>query len=210
MPDIVLPSVLSLSPDIGESALDYPLPWDTIDTAQFDRVNMVEPVKADLLQRSQARINTAKDFDYMREDIEQYKKTQADKTISLNEKQRLQEKDENEARQKARDQERLARKEPETKLYELTLKDVSQPGLPAPVVKTNSLAKAQSPAGAGVSTNTAVASAQSETPHPDLGDEASEEKAPPVDFVLDEAERILADYVSLLAKNKSLTAASQN
>ena len=93
----------------------------------------------------------------MREDIEQFKKHQADKTISLNEKQRLKEQDEAEARQKARDKERLARPEPPEKVYELTLKQAALPGLPPPVTKTNAaLAKLSAPCrGSGPAPGTA-------------------------------------------------------
>ncbi len=209
VPDIILPSVLSYSPDIGESALENPLPWDTIETAQFDRMNMVEPVKADLLKRSEARVEASKDFDYVREDIEQFKKQQADKSISLNEEQRLKEKNEAEARQKAREQERLTRKEPEVKTYELTLKNVDLPGLPAPLANTNALAKADQSAAtiSAMSTNApTAATTKPASPHETLGDEAEPDKAPTVDFVLEESEHILVDYVGLLSKNKTLTA----
>ena len=91
----------------------------------------------ELRKRSAERVAADKEFAYVREDIELFKKHQADKTISLNEKQRLKEQEEAEARQKARDKERLARPEPPEKVYELTLKQADLPGLPPPVAKTN-------------------------------------------------------------------------
>jgi len=208
VPDIVLPSVVNYSKDFGESALDYPLKWDTNAPAEFERVNLVEPFKAELLKDSEARIASSKDFAYVREDIEQFKKHQADKTISLNESQRLKEKQESEARQKARDKELSARKEPDVKLYELTLHDVDQPGLPAPVAKTNLVAKAgeaKTGTAAGVSTNATLA-AQAARPADGEDDEADEPKPTPVDFALEESEHILVDYLGLLEKNKVLTA----
>src|SRR6185436_6689559 len=105
--------------------------------APYQKQNNVMPVLADLLQRSTQRIGTNQDYAYIREDIELFRKNQQDKTISLNEKQRLKEKDEADARQKARDKERLARKEADHKIYELALKQVDLPGLPPPVEKTN-------------------------------------------------------------------------
>ncbi len=208
VPDIILPSVLGLSPDIGESALENPLPWDTNAPALFEPTRQVEPFKAELLKLSQARVAASKDFDYVREDIEQYQRMQADKTISLNEAQRLKEKTEIEARQKAREQERRTRKKPEMKVYELTLKDVDQPGLPAPVAKTNDLAKAEDSAaarGAG-GANAPTAAVESLTPGEDLAAEAEDQSSPAVDFVLEEAQHILVDYLGLLTKHKTLTA----
>jgi carboxyl-terminal processing protease len=206
VPDIVLPSVINHSTDIGESSLDNPLPWDTIDSAKFDRINMVEPYKTVLADRSRTRIAASKDFDYVAEDIQQFEKMQKDKSISLNEAQRLKEKEEAEARQKAREKERLARQEADLKLYELTLKDVDNPGLPAPVAKTNTLAKASSkPSAAAASTNSASA-APAPAADPDTGDEVVEDTAPPTDFVLDESQNILVDYLGLLSKEKALAA----
>src|SRR5208282_639852 len=43
MPDIVLPSVWNYATNIGESALENPLPWDTIRGAQYQKLNLVEP-----------------------------------------------------------------------------------------------------------------------------------------------------------------------
>ena len=137
IPDIVLPSVANESKDIGESALDNPLPWDTIPSTKYDHFNLVEPYLGELRRRSVERVAADKEFAYVREDIELFKKRQADKTISLNERQRLKEQEENEARQKARDKERLTRPEPQEKVYEITLKQADLPGLPPPVARTN-------------------------------------------------------------------------
>src|SRR5206468_8074211 len=42
VPDIILPSIASESKDIGEAALENPMPWDTIPSAKYDKLNMVE------------------------------------------------------------------------------------------------------------------------------------------------------------------------
>ena len=57
-------------------------------------------------QNSDARIATNQDFIYIQQDIEQFKKLQADKTVSLNEREQIKERQTNQARQKARDKER--------------------------------------------------------------------------------------------------------
>jgi len=205
IPDIVLPSVANESKDIGESALDNPLPWDTISGAKFDHFNLVDPYVGELRRRSGDRVAADKDFAYVREDIGLFKKRQADKTISLNEQQRLKEQDENEARQKGRDKERLTRPELQQKVYEITLKLADQPGLPPPVTRTNAaLAKLSGHPMAGAS-DAASKSAAAAAPSGDDADDVEGEKPPPTDATMLEAEHILADYLSLLPKGNLVT-----
>ena len=206
VPDIILPSVANESKDIGEASLDNPLPWDTIESARFNHLNLVEPYLPELRRRSTERIATNTDYAYVREDIEQFLKHQADKTISLNEQQRLKEQEEAEARQKARNEERLARQEPPEKVYELTLEQASLPGLPPPVTRTNAtVAKLTAPAAAGTpgasTTSAAAGAAGADNP-----DEAEAEQPPAADPPLAEAEQILLDYLSLLPKGGVTTA----
>ncbi len=194
-PDIILPSVVNESKDVGEASLENPLPCDKIDSAKYEHLNMVEPYLAQLRARSEERIQHDQEFAYIREDIEQFKKNQADKTVSLNEQQRLKEQDEAEARQKARDKERLGRKEPQQKIYEITLKQVDLTGLPAPVQKTNAMAKLGKGKDAAVTlakSGSAAARGKAE--------DADEEKPDPIDVPLVEAEHILVDYLSLLPR----------
>src|SRR5262249_50117031 len=79
-PDIVLPSVVNYSKDVGEAALDNALPWDTTRSARFTRLEMVDPYLEELARRSNERLGTNQDFAYIREDIERYRKRQEDKT----------------------------------------------------------------------------------------------------------------------------------
>ena len=213
-PDLLLPSVADESKDIGESALENPLPYDTIASARYDKLNLVSPYVSELAKRSAERIANDPEYAYIKEDIEQFKKTQADKTMSLNEKERLKEKEEAEARQKVRDKERLARAESPDKVHELTLRQVNLPGLPPPVEKTNSMAKASNRANPSVglvSTNSDSASVSARTSAPlpadtNFEDDAEEEKPTPVDAALIETEHILVDYLAMLSKEKVLTA----
>jgi carboxyl-terminal processing protease len=205
VPDIVLPSVVNESKDFGEAALDNPLPWDTINSAKYEHLPMVDPYLADLRKLSSTRIANEKEYDYVREDIALYKKRQADKTISLNEKERIKEKEQDEARQKARDKERLARKEPQEIVYDLPLRLADQAGLPAPEQKTNTLAKVSGARGAAAATNSASVSATPGTSDILTDDEADDEKPPAVDASLDEAEHILVDYMGLVRKQAMFT-----
>jgi carboxyl-terminal processing protease len=206
IPDIVLPSVVNESKDIGESALDNPLPWDTIAGAKYDHFSLVEPYLGELRRRSGERVGADKEYAYVREDIELFKKRQADKSISLNEKQRLAEQEEIEARLKARDKERLTRPEQQQKVYEITLKLADLPGLPPPVARTNTaLAKLSVHPMAGPS-GTASKSTAAAAPSGGIEDELDAEKPPPTDAAMLEAEHILADYLSLLPKGNPVTA----
>ena len=193
IPDIILPSVLGESKEIGESTLENPLEPDTIDSVKYDHLNLVAPYLPELKKRCYVRIGSDPEYHYIREDIEQYKKLQADKTISLNEKQRLKQKEEDDARTKARDKERLARKPALEIVHELTLKEVDKPGLPPPAPKTNGVAKATSPHAATEVDGLAEG-------------ELDDEKPAAVDAPLIEATRILSDYVFLLPKDGLLTA----
>jgi len=195
MPDIMLPDVLNYSTQFGESSLENPLPWDTISTVNYSKMNLVQLYLDELRRRSSARIATNQDFIYTRQDIDQFQKMQADKTASLNERERLKERQEADARQKARDQERTARKSSEVKIYELTVAKAGEPGLPPPFQKTNTmtantLAASPLPTPARSTTVTAV-------PEPN---------SPAVDPMLDETERILEDYISLLSSKQILIA----
>lgn len=187
--DIVLPSKLNYAKDIGEASLDSALPYDTVKSAHFEKFNYVQPYLSNLLAHSSQRIATNQEYIYIREDIEQFRKYQALNSVSLNEKKRIAEWEEDDARQRARDKERLARKTPAPTVYELTLKQVDLPGLPAPAAKTNA----------------EVAKVEGEV----LGeDEAAEETPPVVDAALEETERIMLDYINLLAPN-SIAAKTQ-
>lgn len=130
--DIVLPGILNHSTLIGEGALDNALAWDTIPPASYDKLNLVQPYLAELSRGSQDRIRTNQDFSYIRQDIEQFMKMQADKSTTLNEHEAILERERVARQNKARDKEREARPLPAVKIYELTVKNSAEPGLPAP------------------------------------------------------------------------------
>jgi carboxyl-terminal processing protease len=205
IPDIVLPSVANESKDIGESALENPLPGDPIASATYDHFNLVEPYLPELRKHSVERVAADREFAFVREDIEQFKKHQADKTISLNEKQRLLEQDEAEARQKARDKERLARPEPPEKVYELTLKLAALPGLPPPVTKTNAAMATLSTHAETTGPRAGTGSTAAAAGEASLDDAEAVSPAAP-DEPLVEAEHILVDYLSVVPKGNLVTA----
>ena len=200
-PDIILPSIYNHD-EVGERALENPLPWDTIAPASYEKLNWIQPVLAELRKRSDARVNSDRDFAYLKDEIERFKEKQAEKSVSLNEAQRLKEKREADERLKARKKELAARPEPLGKTYEITLKNAEQPGLPAPVAKTNALKTASS-------TN-ALTNAVAKNDLDDAEDHAVEEKVTAVDIAMEEAKRILIDLVNLSGRNGVLAGAAVN
>ena len=86
----------------------------------------------------------------------------------------------------ARKKERKSRHDPEEKVYELTLKQTSLPGLPPPAAKTNETARAE---------------ADKAAPGDDADEDTDvEEKTPAIDAALKEAKRILLDLISLSSR----------
>ena len=154
------------------------------------------PVLPELRQRSAARLTKDKDFAYLNNEIERYKKLKEEKTVSMNEELRRKEKKEAEARVELRKKELRARPQPTYKTYDLTLKNVSEPGLPAPVSKTNTLSQTKTDA-----TNTVATATSAKSDDDDDKDDAS---VPAVDITLEEARRILQDLVELTGKKPGL------
>jgi carboxyl-terminal processing protease len=195
VPDIILPDVLNYSDDIGETSLENPLPWDTIPSATYGKLNLVQPYLAALRQNSNTRIATNQDFIYIQQDIEQFKKLQADKTMSLNERDQIKERQANQARQKARDKERDARKISDIKTYEITVENSDKPGLTEPAGKiVSNSASMTNVVSVFVDTTNAVA--------------VTTDKKPQVQIepALNESANILEDYISALSANRTLIA----
>jgi carboxyl-terminal processing protease len=195
VPDIILPDIFNYSDDIGESALENPLPWDTIPTdnipnAKYSKLNLVEPYLATLRQNSDTRIATNQDFVYIQQDIEQFKKLQADKTFSLNERDEIKERLANQIRQKARDKEREARKNSGVTIYEITVENADKPGLPEPAGSTAANPAALTDGNAGTIKQAKDATTVSAN----------------VDSMQTETENILEDYISAMNANRILIA----
>ena len=176
-----------------------------------------------------------KDFDYVREDVERYKKQKDEKFVSLNEAARMKEKEENKTRAETRKKELQAREEKLPTTYEITLKLADQPGLPPPMtnktvvaisssdertlhggrpkppeVKVAVQAATATPAPAGASPAEPVATTAGPEAKPKPGDEdldlPEEDTGVAADVNLKEAQRILIDLI-LLASGKSGVAA---
>jgi carboxyl-terminal processing protease len=176
--DIVLPSTTDFS-DVSESSLKDPLPWDTIPSAAYQRVERVKPYVSALRAGSALRLKTNPAFAYLAADIQRIAKSVASKSVSLNEAERRAEVAEAKARHE-RERELAAREahRPITRL--ITLANVDARGLPAPVSATPDA-------------GTAAKAAAEPADNPFI------EGPSGADLISEETVRILADYVDLLA-----------
>ena len=114
-----LPSLWDM-PDIGEVALKSPMPYDTIEPVAYDKCE-APLYKPELKQRSATRIAADPEFRWILDDIERTKKRIAENKVSLNEKIRRTELDEDKARKEQRTAARAKLKPAEEKVYEVTL-----------------------------------------------------------------------------------------
>jgi len=180
--DIVLPSPSDVS-DVSESAMKDPLPWDTAPAADYEPLDRVQPYLTALRADSARRVAREKDFTYLSEDLARLRKSLTTKTVSLNEAERRQEMAQAKARQQAIAKEDQAFQATAPTTYNITLQNAELPGLPPPVTYTNSA--------------TVTATTKMPADDADAADDGAN-NAPARDVILTEAERILADYVSLL------------
>lgn len=175
--DIVLPSFTD-TPEISEAGLKNPMAWDTIPSALYARFNLVDPFVATLREESKERIAKEQDFAWWREDLAVAEKNRATKSVSLNEADRRKEMEDAKARTKARNAERLAHEEKVPPIYEITVQNAANPGLPAPLDASKLKAE-----------NAQAADEDGEDPKAAL---------PAQDLLLSETEHIMTDYVGLL------------
>jgi len=90
VPDIELPDLYDKD-EVGESALDNALPWDTIAPVRHRRYGEYNGMIDTLRQRHDARISHDPDFAFLRAELELSAELDRRKTISLNEDRRREE-----------------------------------------------------------------------------------------------------------------------
>jgi carboxyl-terminal processing protease len=184
--DIILPSTTDFS-DVSESALQDPLPWDTIPSATYEPVNRVQSALGQLRARSLARVKKEKEFAQLTSDIARLTKSMTSKTISLNEVERRQEMAQGKTRRAEREKESRTPRPGRPIVYEITLRNAATPGLPAPVPLAVAKAKAAKDAAKA-----------SPTDADDADDSTGSSTTPAADDVLlIEGAKILSDYVDL-------------
>ncbi|TEW56088.1 carboxy terminal-processing peptidase [Psychromonas sp. RZ22] len=108
IPDIKFPTAIDPK-DTGESLEKNALPWDNIKSAKYTKLNNLEPVIKKLILAHQKRIKSEVEFSYLDADIQEYLAEKDKTTISLLKKQRVSEREKNEAEGLVRTNERLKR-----------------------------------------------------------------------------------------------------
>ena len=108
IPDISFPSAIDPA-EWGESQEDNALPWDSIRNAKYTSMADLRPAIKFLQKQHDDRIISEPEFNYVFEDIARYKKENDRKTISLVEKNRIEQRDKNEKLSLARVNKRLMR-----------------------------------------------------------------------------------------------------
>jgi len=100
-PDIHFPSAGDPE-DYGERSLDNALPWTSIDSASFKREGDLDRMVAVADFRYQGRVTDNQEFGWLLSDVEEFNLNKDKKEISLLETSRREEKEEDEAKRKAR------------------------------------------------------------------------------------------------------------
>ena len=184
-PDLILPSPYDYM-EIGEATLPNCLEADHTQKLSYRRVNRVAGHIEPLTRLSNGRIKGDQDFAYILEDIETLKERLKDKSISLNETNRLAEKDEEKAKRDDRKKERKTRGDAEESVFDLTIK----------MIKTDTKL------GEEVENEEKPIRLEED---PEDGEEAEEEEdRPKLDPHMRETLHILHDYIKLLDPKKQI------
>jgi carboxyl-terminal processing protease len=201
--DVKLPSLWDQA-DIGEVALKNPMPYDTIEPVAYDKWE--QPLfKAELKQRSAARVAADEEFRWIVEDMARLKSRVAENKISLNEKVRRAELDEDKARKEKRSADRAKLKPAEEKVYTVTLDNAGEKELQLKAEK-----KVAKDSSAKKGDDAKPADADDED-----GELAAEEASSKIDPIRNESINILTDLIEFsrtppaTASSEKTTAASK-
>ncbi len=105
VPDIPFPS--AVDPDeYGESSRPSALKWDQIKTSEYKKYGDLTDAIPELLEKHQERILSEPEFNYLMEDINDYKENKNKVEFSLNESDRKKEREVREEKRKNREEER--------------------------------------------------------------------------------------------------------
>lgn len=111
-PHIYFPTLFD-EKEIGESALEGALPWDTVHPVRHGRFPSLTPFIDDLTRRHEARIATNPDFIYMQQQVERSREQRMQTSVPLNISQVRAQRDEVEQWQiKTENERRMAKGEP--------------------------------------------------------------------------------------------------
>ena len=104
-PDVVLPSLIDTE-EFGESVRDSALPWDTIQTTRFRAGDPLDSTIESLTASQLERAKSDPNFQYLIDRSREAEEVRARTTVSLNYEARLEEREEQMARELARENER--------------------------------------------------------------------------------------------------------
>jgi len=181
IPDIHLPSGGDVS-EVTESAQNNAMPYDEIEPAEYTRAGSVDGRIPELAKSSAERVASSREFRWIKVDLERWEKQKKDKSLSLNEKKREDERQTDEDRAAARKKERAAAKVKPLSYDEITL--ASLDGKAPGVAASTAAAHGTTPATAA-------------TPSDDDEDEGPARAPDAPDAVLEETLRIAADLAGL-------------
>ncbi len=105
VPDIEFPSAFDAK-DFGESSEPSALPWDQINPTNYKKYNNISELIPELLKKHKERFDKSPEYDYLKEDIEEYREARDKQFVSLNEEVRKKEKNELEEKRFQRENER--------------------------------------------------------------------------------------------------------
>ena len=109
IPDITFPSYTDPQ-EFGESSQVSALAWDKINPANYKMVSNLSELLPKLISSSEKRRSNDSEFQYLQEDIREYKESKNQKYLSLNEAIRKQKKEEDDEKEFQRENERRKRK----------------------------------------------------------------------------------------------------
>jgi len=109
IPDIQFPMIFPAD-QFGESSEPSALPWDEIKPTAYKPLANLAAVKKQLASVHEKRMKSSPEYKYLLQDIEQFKKRNAETSVTLNEAKLKKERDEREAQTLARDNQRRALK----------------------------------------------------------------------------------------------------
>jgi carboxyl-terminal processing protease len=197
--DIKLPSLWD-QPDIGEVALKNPMPYDTIEPASYDKWE-APLFLPELKQKSAARVAGDAEFRWTLEDMERTRARIAENKVSLNEKTRRAELEQDKQRKEQRNADRAKLKQPEEKVYVVTVDNASEPQLE--LKKEKKVQKETAEAKKGEAGKDATAD-------DDDGELAAEESAPKVDPIRNESINILSDLIEFSRRPPTTASTEKN
>ncbi|HWS40040.1 MAG TPA: carboxy terminal-processing peptidase [Arenimonas sp.] len=106
-PDVLFPVSVDAS-EYGESTYDNAIPYTEISVADYQALGSFKAINAQLDAQHKVRIKQDKEFSWWMQDVAYYKSERDKKSISLNEQERLAERNALKAQRAAREQERKA------------------------------------------------------------------------------------------------------